>query len=72
MFNIKGNNYRLIVKINYSYRMIYLRFVGYARRGTTRLMQRRSNMSSKIRAIWSEPDYDVALARIDPLIRKGL
>jgi mRNA interferase HigB len=32
VFNIKGNNYRLIVKINYSYRMIYLRFVGYARR----------------------------------------
>jgi antitoxin component HigA of HigAB toxin-antitoxin module len=29
-------------------------------------------MSSKIRAIWSEADYDVALARIDSLIRKGL
>ena len=27
-FNIKGNDYRLIVKINYPYRMVYVRFVG--------------------------------------------
>ena len=28
VFNIKGNNYRLVVKINYPYRVIYIRFVG--------------------------------------------
>jgi mRNA interferase HigB len=28
VFNIKGNNYRLVVKINYEYRVIYVRFVG--------------------------------------------
>lgn len=28
VFNIKGNNYRLIVKINYEYQMIWIRFVG--------------------------------------------
>ena len=28
VFNIKGNNYRLIVKINYDYQMIFIRFVG--------------------------------------------
>ena len=28
VFNIKGNHYRLIVKINYSYRMVWIRFVG--------------------------------------------
>jgi len=28
VFNIKGNNYRLVVKINYSYRTVYVRFVG--------------------------------------------
>lgn len=27
-FNIAGNHYRLIVKINYSYRIVYIRFVG--------------------------------------------
>ncbi|MEH6519317.1 MAG: type II toxin-antitoxin system HigB family toxin [Halioglobus sp.] len=27
-FNIKGNDYRLIVKINYQYRMIYIQFIG--------------------------------------------
>ena len=28
VFNIRGNTYRLIVKINYSYGMVYIRFVG--------------------------------------------
>jgi mRNA interferase HigB len=27
-FNIHGNKYRLIVKINYAYRVVYIRFVG--------------------------------------------
>lgn len=28
VFNIKGNNYRLVVKINYPGRIVYIRFVG--------------------------------------------
>lgn len=28
VFNIKGNNYRLIVRINFAYQMIWVRFVG--------------------------------------------
>jgi mRNA interferase HigB len=28
VFNIKGNNYRLIVKINYDFQMVWIRFVG--------------------------------------------
>jgi mRNA interferase HigB len=28
VFNIKGNNYRVVVKINYPYRVVYIRFVG--------------------------------------------
>ena len=28
VFNIKGNNYRLIVWINYNYQMIWIRFIG--------------------------------------------
>jgi len=28
VFNIKGNHYRLIVKINYDYKMIWIRFIG--------------------------------------------
>ncbi len=27
-FNIGGNKYRLVVKINYAYRIVYIRFVG--------------------------------------------
>jgi mRNA interferase HigB len=28
VFNIKGNNYRLIVKINYEYEMVWIRYIG--------------------------------------------
>lgn len=28
VFNIKGNTYRLIVRINYNYQMIWIRFIG--------------------------------------------
>ena len=28
IFNIKGNKYRLIVRINYDYKMAWIRFVG--------------------------------------------
>ncbi len=28
VFNIKGNKYRLIVRINYDYRMVWIRFIG--------------------------------------------
>ena len=28
VFNIKGNNYRLIVKINFQYHMMWIRFIG--------------------------------------------
>ncbi|MBK7543174.1 MAG: type II toxin-antitoxin system HigB family toxin [Candidatus Competibacteraceae bacterium] len=27
-FNIAGNKYRLVVRINYPYRLVYIRFVG--------------------------------------------
>lgn len=28
VFNIKGNHYRLIVKVNYDYQMVWIRFIG--------------------------------------------
>ena len=28
VFNVKGNDYRLVVRINYAYRVVYIRFVG--------------------------------------------
>jgi mRNA interferase HigB len=28
VFNIKGDHYRLVVKINYDYRLVWIRFVG--------------------------------------------
>ena len=28
IFNIKGNSYRLVVKISYEYQMVWIRFIG--------------------------------------------
>jgi len=28
VFNIKGNNYRLIIRINYDYQILWIRFIG--------------------------------------------
>ena len=28
IFNIKGNKYRLIIKVNYDYHMVWIRFIG--------------------------------------------
>ena len=28
VFNIKGNNYRLIIRINFYYQMVWIRFIG--------------------------------------------
>ena len=28
VFKIKGNNFRLVVRINYSYKIIFIRFIG--------------------------------------------
>jgi mRNA interferase HigB len=28
VFNIAGNKYRLVVRVNYAYRVVYVRFVG--------------------------------------------
>ena len=28
VFNIKGNDYRLVVKVQYAHRVVYVRFVG--------------------------------------------
>jgi mRNA interferase HigB len=28
VFNIGGNKYRLVVRVNYAYRVIYIRFIG--------------------------------------------
>ena len=28
VFNVKGNDYRLVAKINYAYRVVHVRFIG--------------------------------------------
>ena len=28
VFNIRGNRYRLVVRVNYEYKIVYIRFIG--------------------------------------------
>ena len=35
MFNIAGNKYRIVVWINYPYRVVYIRFIGTHRQHDT-------------------------------------
>jgi mRNA interferase HigB len=32
VFNVAGNKYRIVVRINYAYRVVYIRFIGTHRR----------------------------------------
>src|SRR6266850_554602 len=56
VFNIKGNDYRLVVRINYPYRVVYVRFVGTHEEYDEIDVQ--EGEMSKIRAIRSEADYE--------------
>jgi mRNA interferase HigB len=39
VFNIAGNKYRLVVWINYPYRVVYIRFIGTHRQWTLHLSE---------------------------------
>jgi HTH-type transcriptional regulator / antitoxin HigA len=64
VFNIGGNRYRLVARIDYPHRVVYIRFIGshaeYEDRCDEGLME--------IRPIKTEADYDEALAEIDRLM----
>ena len=61
VFNIKGNSYRLIVKINYAYQLVWIRFVGthaaYDKIKATKYK------TINIKPIKNEQDYQDALQR---------
>ena len=67
IFNIKGNDYRLVVKINYQYRVVYIRFVGTHARVRRRRRGGGVRMAN-IKPIRSERDYEAALDRISELM----
>ena len=65
MFNIKGNDYRLVVKINYPYQIIYVRFIGWHKQYDA-IDERTYEMNMK--PIKLEADYDAALERVAELM----
>lgn len=70
VFNIKGNDYRLVVVVQYQYGVIYVRFVGthqeYDRIDAAKVCASKDTQMD-IRPIRNETDYEAALAEIERL-----
>jgi HTH-type transcriptional regulator/antitoxin HigA len=71
VFNIKGNSYRLIIKINYEYQIIWIRFIGTHTEYDKIDAGKFKEMT--IKPIKNEKDYQDALARLEVIFdsRKG-
>lgn len=71
VFNIAGNKYRIVVWINYPYRVVYVRFIGthvqYDRIDAQRKYVRESRMD--IKPIRTRRDYEAALKAIEGLMK---
>lgn len=65
VFNIKGNHYRLIVKINYDYKIVWIRFIGthaqYDR------IDAKNVWAMHIKPIKTKKDYQMALERLEKI-----
>jgi len=72
VFNIKGNNYRLVVVINYDYGIVGIRFIGtHAQYDKNGRINDLTQMAPKI--IKTEKDYKLALSRLEQIFdaKKG-
>ena len=67
VFNIRGNEYRLIVEINYRYQTAYARFMG-THAEYNRIDAREGVAMVKVKPIRTEADYEAALARAAALM----
>jgi len=65
VFNISGNKYRLITRINYEYRVIYIRFVGTHKQYDKIEVD---EYKVEIKPIKSERDHKRAIKQIDLLM----
>lgn len=68
IFNIAGNKYRLVVWVNYSYRVVYIRFIGTQEQYDAIAPQTIWGTTMKISPIRNEDDYREALRQIETLM----
>lgn len=68
VFNIAGNKYRLVVWINYPYRVVYIRFIGTHRQYDQIDAQTIRGAHMNIRPIKTEADYRATLREIEMIM----
>ena len=68
VFNIAGNKYRIVVWINYPYRVVYIRFIGTHRQYDSSTHRIFEISAMDILPIKSQRDYRRALKEIDGLM----
>lgn len=64
VLNIQGNHYRLIVRINYDYQMMWIRFLG-THTEYDKIMLKQFKMT--IKPIKTKKDYRQALTRLEAI-----
>src|SRR3984893_10868180 len=68
VFNVAGNKYRIVVWINYPYRVVYIRFIGTHRQYDSSTHRIFEISARDILPIKSQRDYRRALKEIDGLM----
>src|ERR1700730_10803944 len=68
VFNVAGNKYRIVVWINYPYRVVYIRFIGTHRQYDSSTHRIFEISAMDILPIKSQRDYRRALKEIDGLM----
>ena len=64
MFNIKGNHYRLIVRINYDYGIVWIRFIGTH---ANMIKSTQIIFEMNIKPLKIKKDYSLAMSRLEKI-----
>src|SRR5580704_13481149 len=66
VFNIKGNDYRLVVAVDFEKSIVWIKWLG-THKPMIESMCWRSNMAKELKPIRTKADYDSALAEVEVL-----
>ena len=66
VFNIKGNDYRLVVAVDFEKAIVWIKWIG-THRITTGSTSKRCNVAAEVKPIRSKADYEAALKEVERL-----